>query len=410
MAREAETGRIRASGVSRVFTLNVVKERSLKEAILRRRLPPKRELWALREVDFEVAPGETFGIVGQNGSGKSTLLKLIAGVFSPSDGTVEVGGRVGSLIEIGAGFHPEFTGVENVYLSAAIHGLSRSYVDEHLGEIIEFAELEEFADIPVKTYSTGMYMRLGFSVAMNVRPDILLLDEVLAVGDEAFQAKCFGRIWDFKRGGGTIVFVSHDPSVVERLCDRAILLEQGRVVEEGRADQIVRAYHRRLAARRPKVTTERVLGHSTGSCQIHEVRALGGDHAIRDSFVEGEPFSVEIWLRSETGVSAAQLTIGFRDAGGRALAGQTTPALDLAPGELQPVRLHLPEPPMRDGRFFVDVTVISHESDRELASADNALELTVFAQEASSSGPIRLGAEWELPEPAPGERAEVASR
>jgi ABC-type polysaccharide/polyol phosphate transport system ATPase subunit len=411
MAEPIEAGRIRATEVSRVFTLNVVKERSLKETILRRQLPPKRELWALRDVDFEITPGETFGIVGQNGSGKSTLLKLIAGVFAPSSGTVEVGGRVGSLIEVGAGFHPEFTGVENVYLSAAIHGLSRSYVDEHLAEIIEFAELEEFADVPVKTYSTGMYMRLGFSVAMNVMPDVLLLDEVLAVGDEAFQAKCFGRIWDFKRRGGTIVFVSHDPNAVEQLCDRAILLEQGRVVERGAADEVVRAYHRRLTTRRPRVTTDRVLGRATGSCQIHEVRALGGEQGVRDRFVEGEPFAVEVWLRSETGLAAAQLTIGFRDAGGRALAGQTTPALDLAAGELQSVRLHLHEPPLRDGRFFVDVTVSSHEQDQELASAENALELTVFAQEASASGPIRLGATWELPEPAaPEERAEVASR
>jgi ABC-2 type transport system ATP-binding protein len=411
MTEPIETGRIRATNVSRVFTLNVVKERSLKETILRRQLPPKRELWALRDVDFEITPGQTFGIVGQNGSGKSTLLKLIAGVFGPSSGMVEVGGRVGSLIEVGAGFHPEFTGVENVYLSAAIHGLSRSYVDEHLAEIIEFAELEEFADVPVKTYSTGMYMRLGFSVAMNVKPDVLLLDEVLAVGDEAFQAKCFGRIWDFKRGGGTLVFVSHDPNAVEQLCDRAILLEQGRVVERGVADEVVRAYHRRLTTRRPRVTTDRVVGRATGSCQIHEVRALGGEQGVRDRFVEGESFIVEVWLRSETGVAAAQLTIGFRDAGGRALAGQTTPALDLAAGELQSVRLHLHEPPLRDGRFFVDVTVSSHEQDRELASAENALELTVFAQEASASGPIRLGATWELPEPATAkERAEVASR
>src|SRR6266699_3039041 len=399
-----EKGRIRARDVSRVFTLNVVKERSLKETILRRKLPPKRELWALRDVGLDIEPGETFGIVGQNGSGKSTLLKLIAGVFGPSDGTVEVGGRVGSLIEIGAGFHPDFTGTENVYLNAAIHGLSRSYVDEHLEEIIEFAELA------VKTYSTGMYMRLGFSVAMNVQPDILLLDEVLAVGDEAFQQKCFGKIWDYKRGGGTMGFVSHNPAAVEQLCDRAILLEHGRVVERGTAEEVVRAYHRRLVARRPAVTTERVVGRSTGSCQIHEVRAVAGDQSIRDSFMEGEPFAVEVWLRSETGLRAAQLTIGFRDGGGRPLAAQTTPAVDLQPGELQAVRLHLHEPPLRDGRFFVDVRVVSHENDRELAVAENALELTVYGQEASSEGPIRLGATWELPAPAPEERAEVASR
>src|SRR2546423_6347705 len=238
MAGQAmEKGRIRARNVNRVFTLNVVKDRSLKETILRRKLPPKRELWALRDVGVDIEPGETFGIVGQNGSGKSTLLKLIAGVFNPSGGAIEVGGRIGSLIEIGAGFHPEVTGVENVYLSAAIHGLSRSYVDEHLDEIIEFAELEDFADIAVKTYSTGMYMRLGFSVAMNVQPDVLLLDEVLAVGDEAFQHKCFGKIWDYKRSGGTMVFVSHSPAAVEQLCDPPGLLEHGSVAQRRTAGE-----------------------------------------------------------------------------------------------------------------------------------------------------------------------------
>jgi hypothetical protein len=207
-----------------------------------------------------------------------------------------------------------------------------------------------------------------------------------------------------------MVFVSHDAGAVERLCDRAILLEQGHVVERGTAEEVVRAYHRRLAARRPGVTTDRVLGRSTGSCQIHEVRAVAGDQSVRDSFMEGEPFAVEAWLRSETGLTAAQLTIGFRDGGGRPLAAQTTPGLELQPGELQAVRLHLHEPPLRDGRFFVDVRVVTHENDRELAVADSALELNVFGQEATSEGPIRLGATWELPAPAPEEQAEVASR
>ena len=215
----AATGEIHARGLGRLFTIRLSPNRSLKAALLRRELPRTRELWALRDVDLDIAPGQAFGIVGPNGSGKSTLLKLLAGIFAPSTGTLAVGGRVGSLIEIGAGFHPEFTGVENVYLNAAIYGLKREYIDRHLDEIIAFAELESFADVPVRTYSSGMYMRLGFSVAMHIQPDVLLLDEVLAVGDEAFQQKCFGKIGDFKRGGGTIVFVSHDPAAVERLCD-----------------------------------------------------------------------------------------------------------------------------------------------------------------------------------------------
>jgi ABC-type polysaccharide/polyol phosphate transport system ATPase subunit len=388
--------------------MRVVKSRSLKETLLRRELPPKHELWALREIELDIRPGETFGIVGQNGSGKSTLLKLFAGVFAPSCGQLEVAGHVGSLIEIGAGFHPDFTGRENVYVNAAIHGISREYVDEHLDEILGFAEVEEFADMPVKTYSSGMFMRLGFSVAMHVNPDILLLDEVLAVGDEAFQQKCYSKIWEFKRSGGTIVFVSHDPGAVEALCDRAILLEHGRIVEEGAADEVLRAYHRRLAERLPSPGAQ-VVGRSTDSCRVQEVRAVSGDRKVRDRFMEGEPFLLETWLFSETGVDGARLTVSLREATGRALGSQTT-SVDVPAEHLVPVRLHLPEPPLRDGRFFVDVSVFTHDGDRELALVERALELSVFSHDAGAGGPVRLGGAWELPQPDASVVAEAAER
>jgi ABC-2 type transport system ATP-binding protein len=389
-------GEIRGRGISRVFKIRLAQGRSLKEAIIRRELPRTRELWALRDVDVDVRRGEALGIVGPNGSGKSTLLKLIAGIFAPSAGTLDVGGRVGSLIEIGAGFHPDFTGIENVYLNAAIYGLRRSYVDKHLDEIIDFAELEAFKDVPVRTYSSGMYMRLGFSVAMHVKPDVLLLDEVLAVGDEAFQQKCFGRIWDFKRGGGTIVFVSHDAGSVEAICDRAIMLEHGRVVEEGAAADVVRAYHRRLVTDASAGPARRV-GSDGGSCRVHEVRAVGGDGLARDRFTEGEPMALEVWLYSEQGVEAANVTVGIRDAGERPIGSQTMEGLLLRPERLERLRLNFPGLPMREGRFFVDVGVTSRDRDAELARADRALELTVFGQDAAGSGPIRLGGTWDLP-------------
>ncbi|TML52693.1 MAG: ABC transporter ATP-binding protein, partial [Actinobacteria bacterium] len=274
-AVEVAPGEVVGRGVGRRFKITLSTSRSLKETILRRELPRTRELWALQDVDLHVRPGEAFGIVGRNGSGKSTLLKLIAGIFAPTTGVLAVGGRVGSLIEIGAGFHPEFTGRENVYLNAAIYGLKRSYVDEHIGEILRFAELEAFADVAVRTYSSGMYMRLGFSVAMHINPDVLLLDEVLAVGDEAFQQKCYGAIADFKRAGGTIVFVSHDPGTVERICDRAILLEDGRVLEEGPAGEVVRSYHRRLVMGAEKPGAPRD-SEGVERYRVHEVRAISG--------------------------------------------------------------------------------------------------------------------------------------
>ena len=389
-------GEIRARGLGRVFKIRLSQSRSLKEMILRRELPQTRELWALRDVDLDIRRGETVGIVGRNGSGKSTLLKLIAGIFSPSTGQLEVAGRVGSLIEIGAGFHPEFTGVENVYLNAAIYGLKRSYIDEHLDEIIDFAELEQFKDVPVRTYSSGMYMRLGFSVAMHIQPDILLLDEVLAVGDEAFQQKCFGRIGDFKRAGGTMVFVSHDPSAVERLCDRAVMLEGGRMLEEGPAAEVVSAYHRRVVTG-PAHEAHRNDGVGATGVRIHEVRAIAGDGAARDRFVEGEPMALEVWLNAEEEIEGASVTVGIRDADGRPVGSQTLDGARLQPGRLERLRLNFPGLPMREGRFYVDVGVTTADRDAELALAERALELSVFGSDAAGSGPIRLGGTWELP-------------
>ena len=391
-----QAGEIRARGLGRVFKIRLTQSRSLKETILRRELPRTRELWALQDVDLDIHRGETVGIVGRNGSGKSTLLKLIAGIFSPSTGTLEVEGRVGSLIEIGAGFHPEFTGVENVYLNAAIYGLKRSYVDEHLDEIIDFAELEQFKDVPVRTYSSGMYMRLGFSVAMHVQPDILLLDEVLAVGDEAFQQKCFGRIGDFRRAGGTIVFVSHDPSAVERLCDRAIMLESGHVLEEGPASEVVRAYHRRVVSGPAEAAASRD-GDVATRCRVHEVRAVAGDGTARDRFVEGEPMALEVWLYAEEELEGASVTVGIRDADGRPVGSQTLEGVRLPRERLERLRLNFPGLPMREGRFFVDVGVTTADRDAELALAERALELSVFGSDMAGSGPIRLGGTWELP-------------
>jgi ABC-type polysaccharide/polyol phosphate transport system ATPase subunit len=392
----ARAGEVSGRGIGRLFKIRLSQSRSLKEAIVRRELPRSRDLWALRDVDLDIEPGEAFGIVGRNGSGKSTLLKLIAGIFAPTTGELAVGGRVGSLIEIGAGFHPDFTGVENVYLNAAIYGLKRGYVDEHLDEIIEFAELEQFKDAPVRTFSSGMYMRLGFSVAMHIKPDLLLLDEVLAVGDEAFQHKCFARIADYQRGGGTIVFVSHDAGSVERVCDRAIMLEHGRVLEEGPAGEVVRAYHRRLVTG-PAETAAARNGGGAGRCRVHEVKAVAGDGSSRDRFTEGEPMALEVWLWSEQEHVDTSVTVGIRDADGRPVGSQTLDGVLLRPERLERLRLNFPGLPMREGRFFVDVGVMSRDRDAELALAERALELSVFGSDAAGSGPIRLGGTWELP-------------
>jgi lipopolysaccharide transport system ATP-binding protein len=200
------------------------------------------EFGALKDASFEITTGETFGIIGPNGAGKSTLLKLMARILEPTSGEVVVRGRVSPLLELGAGFHPELTGRENVYLNAALFGVSQAEAEDRYEEIVEFSELEEFVDVPLKHYSSGMYMRLGFAVAANIVPDILLVDEVLAVGDEAFQRKCLRKIEDFRTEGRTIVFVSHDLDTVRQICGRTLWLDRATAQAVGPTDEVVNAY------------------------------------------------------------------------------------------------------------------------------------------------------------------------
>lgn len=208
---------------------------------------PVEHVLALSDVDLSVRQGETLGIIGRNGSGKSTLVRIIAGIYKPDTGHVLTRGRVSALIELGAGFHPEFTGRENVYVNGIILGLSKKEVQRRFDDIVQFAGLEEFIDVPVRTYSSGMFMRLGFSVAVHVDPDVLLVDEVLAVGDEPFVKKCMEKMDEFKRRGKTIVMAGHDLLLVERWCDTALLLERGRVKAQGYPPDVVAAYRQSVA-------------------------------------------------------------------------------------------------------------------------------------------------------------------
>ncbi len=201
-----------------------------------------REFWAVRDVSFEVKRGETLGIIGHNGAGKSTILKLLANITTPTSGEISINGRLSALIEVGSGFHPELTGRENIYLNGSILGMRRREITEKLVRIVDFAGIQQFLDTPVKRFSSGMYVRLGFSIAAHLDPDILLLDEVLAVGDASFQSKCLQRISELKQAGTTIVFISHDLGAVERVCDRVLLMKGGRIVKSGSAREVINAY------------------------------------------------------------------------------------------------------------------------------------------------------------------------
>jgi len=231
--------------VSKRFVLRHERAYTVLESVIGLVKPTRRsteEFWALREVSFEIVAGETFGIIGPNGAGKSTVLKLMARILEPTSGEVTVRGRISPLLELGAGFHPELTGRENVYLNAALFGVSQAEAQDRYDQIVEFSELRDFIDAPLKHYSSGMYMRLGFAVAANIIPDVLLVDEFLAVGDEAFQKKCLSKIEEFRREGRTIVFVSHSLRTVEDLCSRALWLDHGRVEAIGPTADVVERY------------------------------------------------------------------------------------------------------------------------------------------------------------------------
>ena len=244
---------IEFSNVGKKFRLFHEKEQTLKGYFLRkvRKESSKRveEFWALKDLTFAVQQGEILGIIGENGSGKSTLLKLIGGILRPTEGKLEIEGNITGLLELGSGFHPDLTGRENIYLNASIIGLKKKEIDEKFEEIVRFAELEKFIDTPVKNYSSGMYVRLGFAVAININPDIVLVDEVLAVGDEAFQKKCMEKFNQFRKENKTIIIVSHGLDTIKDLCTRAIWLDAGKVKAEGPPAMVVNQYLEEVAER-----------------------------------------------------------------------------------------------------------------------------------------------------------------
>lgn len=246
-------GKIQIVNVSKSFVIRHNKTASLKSTFIglfyKRYREEKEILWALRDVSLNISPGEAFGLIGRNGSGKSTLLKVIAGIYPPTKGKIELpnGPRMGTMIELGVGFHPELTGRENVFLGASIHGLSRKEIESIYRAVVDFSELDEFMDTPIKNYSSGMHARLGFALAINLNPDVLLVDEVLAVGDEPFQHKCKEQIDKFREQGKTIIFVSHSAEDVKNICNRACVLDHGRLMFVGKPAEAIERYHQLLA-------------------------------------------------------------------------------------------------------------------------------------------------------------------
>jgi ABC-type polysaccharide/polyol phosphate transport system ATPase subunit len=394
-------GQITVEHLSRVFRVYPQPVRTLKEVLLARTRQKPTNVVALDEVDLKIAPGEAVGLIGRNGSGKTTLLRLLAGIIKPTSGRAETGGRIASLLELGAGFHLEFTGRENVYLNGSIYGLGRSYIDEVMDEIIGFAELERAIDLPVRTYSSGMYMRLGFAVAAHLDADILLLDEVFAVGDEAFQQKCFGKIFEFKRRGGTIVFVSHDASAVEKLCERAVLLVDGHVEFDGPTHDAISRYHRLLSLERdPAERTVGLTEWGSGEARIAGVELLAADGSERRQFLAGEPLTLRVRIETDRPLPPPRLSYELRTDTGLLLAAGVQEAGELgweeAAGE-RTLRFDVDRLPLADGRFQLRFGLTDQAGDHLYHWLDDAYRFLVYP-DGDERGILRLEGSWRTEE------------
>lgn len=390
------TRAIVADRVTKAYRLRREQRRTLKEVVLRQYAPPD-DVLALRDVSFEVDTGEAFGVIGANGSGKSTLLKLVAGTAKPTSGSLDVRGRVAALLEIGAGFHPDFSGRENAYLNGSILGLSRKDMDRLMPEIERFADLGRFFDAAVKTYSSGMYMRLGFAVAVHLEPDVLLVDEVLAVGDEYFQHKCFAKIAEFRAAKRTILLVSHDLGAIARLCDRAMWLDGGAVAASGAVRDVVNAYHVKVSEREQTERAQRgEIGARWGSREIEitSSRLVAHDGVSRAVLESGRPATIEIAYRNPAGVKDAVFGVYVYRDDGVGVYGTNTLIDDvtLDIGSAGTVRCELASLELLPGAYDVDIGIIDPQ-DRYYDYHQKGLSFRVIGT-SREVGLARLAHHW----------------
>ena len=418
-------------GVSKKFRLQTDKAHSVKELITRRdRSAGHDEFWALRDVSLEIAEGSMYALVGHNGCGKSTLLRCIAGIYRPTEGSVKVSGRISTLLELGAGFHPDLTGRENVYMNATILGLSKKQIDAAFDDIVDFAGVGEFIDSPVKIYSTGMYVRLGFSVAVHVHPEILIIDEVIAVGDEEFQRKCFDHLYSLRRQGVTVVVVTHGMATVQTMCDRAMWLEHGVPQMEGPAPKVAQAYIRSVnqaeanAPTQTGATAGRVVvtagttddspelsagapditSHGThwgsGEVRITAVDVLGADGRPMTSIPEGSPMRLRVSFDSSIEVENPNIGIAIHSEGGVHVTGTNTRLSSLRTGLISGkgcFEYHTDHLPLLPGTYLMSVAIEDEHSQHVFDRYDLAWRIRVrHSGEVVQHGLVDLGGKWDL--------------
>ncbi len=350
--------------------------------------------WALRDISFQVRRGQTVGVVGPNGSGKSSLLGLIARTMVPTEGAVRTEGRISALLELGAGFHPDLSGRENIYLNAAILGIPREDIRRRFDPIVEFAGLREFVDMPVKHYSSGMYVRLAFSVAVEMNPDILLIDEVLAVGDVAFQMKCLERIRQFQKQGKTILFVSHALETVEEFCDEVLLIHEGRLVRRGGPSEVVFAYLRQYMVRIGNLNVEE---HGTREVELRSVRLLDEAGAETAVFVTGRALTVEIGYHARRRIEKPVFGFNLKTGNGFYVFGSNTQIAGAPIAAIEGdgrVRLRIAPLTLKQGQFFLSLSVHSWDHAVQYHRQEDLHPFRV-KDAGSDKGVVQLNCAWE---------------
>jgi lipopolysaccharide transport system ATP-binding protein len=392
---------VRASGVGKQYSLGEMRagygllSEALRARVSRLTRPqdPETDFWALRDVDFEVERGQTFGIVGHNGAGKSTLLKIISRVAPPTTGEIRLKGRVGTLLEVGTGFHPELTGRENIFLNGAVLGMNRVEIARKFDEIVAFAEVDRFIDTPVKRYSSGMYLRLAFAVAAHLEPDILIVDEVLSVGDLAFQEKCLGRMESVASEGRTVLFVSHNLAAVSTLCDRSMLLAQGRKVTEGPTAHVIEEYVRSVSGEAGVELRDRGDRQGTGALRFTEATLVATTGEAIDSPASGQDFSFLLDYETADGKPLRNVSFAVQVV---TMLGQVilhlytrTAGVILReiPGRGQ-VRCYVPRCPLPAGQY--GITLWADAGGDPLDWVERAFELTVHEGDFYGSGQPQL--------------------
>ena len=372
--------------ISKVFKLHENPVHSVKERMLSMGRSKYREFVALEPMSMSISTGTTLGILGHNGSGKSTLLKVVSGILKPTTGQIRLRGRLASLLELGAGFHPELTGRENVYINAAFLGISRKEIEKRFDDIVEFSELAEFIDEPVKHYSSGMYVRLGFAVAVNLDPDILLVDEVLAVGDEVFQLKCINRVKQFQREGRTIVFVTHAADTVREICDRALVLDHGELVADGAPGESIRIFrehlHGHLDDKSAFVPTTDALARISAVAIRHPGTAAG--KAYMNS---GDPLTITVSYETKAPINDALMEVELLDHKGRLVFKTDTDRIGNPLGRLNgigTIEFSAPSVPLLDGDYPLSIRLSDREHGHMLDIREGQHRLAVVSHDKAS--------------------------